>query len=90
MKSILTRFVDQRFKVYAFLLALLFFGVHLLGFREYTGILSGTASLDQYHQYYGVLYILLYVNFVVTVPILLISSILTEIWTFFILKEKSG
>lgn len=88
MKSLLTRFVDQRFRVYAILLALLFFGVHLLGFREYTGILSGTASLDQYNQYYGVLYILLYVNFVVTVPILLIASVLTEIWTFFMLKEK--
>ncbi|MCW5211820.1 hypothetical protein VU04_02795 [Desulfobulbus sp. TB] len=87
MKSLSARFISQRFTAYAILFILLFAGAHLLGFREYTGILSGTASLDQYHQYYGVLYILLYVNFVVIVPVLLIASVLTEIWTFFMLKE---
>ena len=88
MKSLLTRFLGQRFTAYAILLTLLFAGAHLLGFREYTGILSGTASLDQYHQYYGVLYILLYVNFAVTVPILLLAGVLTEIRTFFMRRKK--
>ena len=88
MKSLLIRFLGQRFTAYALLLSLLFTGAHLLGFREYTGILSGTASLDQYHQYYGAIYILLYVNFAVTVPILLLAGVLTEIWTFFMRKKE--
>lgn len=87
MKSLPARFIGQRFTAYAILFILLFAGAHLLGFREYTGILSGTASLDQYHQYYGVLYILLYVNFAVTVPILLIAGVLTEIWAFLLRKK---
>ena len=69
----------KRFIAYAILISLLFWGVHLLGFREYTGILSGTASLNKYHQYYGAIYIILYMCFVVIVPVLLIASVLTEI-----------
>jgi hypothetical protein len=69
----------KRFLAYAVVISLLFFGAHLFGFREYTGILSGTASLSKHHQYYGAIYIILYMCFVVIVPILLIASLLTEI-----------
>ena len=61
------------------MISVLFSVVHLLGFREYTGVLSGTASLNQYHQYYGAIYIILYVCFVVIMPVLLIAGGLTGI-----------
>ncbi len=66
----------KRFTMYALVLTVLFACVHLLGFREYTSILSGTASFGTKYQYYGVLYLLLYICFVVIVPILLTGSLL--------------
>ncbi len=65
----------KRFVFYAITLSVLFTCTHMLGFREYTSVLSGTASFNAWSQYCGVLYLLLYLSFVVIIPILLISSI---------------
>jgi len=78
----------KSFIAYATLLFLLFMGAHLLGFREHTGMLSGTDSPDEYHLYFGAIYIILYASFVVIAPILLIASLLIEIREFF--KRKNG
>lgn len=77
----------KRFIAYAMLLFLLFMGAHLLGFREHTGILSGTDFPDKYHLYFGAIYIILYASFVVIAPILLIASLLIETRAFFKRKE---
>jgi hypothetical protein len=69
----------RRFIAYALVICVLFSVVHLLGFRDYTGVLSGTASLNRSHQYFGALYIILYVSFVVIMPVLLIAGGLTGI-----------
>ncbi len=68
----------KRFIAYAILLSLLYMGAHLLGFREYTAVLSGTASFSKRHQFFGAFYIIFYMCFVVIVPVLLIASVLTE------------
>jgi hypothetical protein len=64
----------KRLIAYAILISIFFLVVHLLGFREYTSILSGTGSFNTWKQYYGTLYIILYNCFVLIVPILLIAT----------------
>ena len=66
----------SRFLTYAVLLSVLFIVAHLLGFREYTGILSGTAALGDAYKFMGTLYILLYISFTGIVPILVIAGLL--------------
>ncbi len=70
----------NRFISYAILLTFLFGCVHLLGFREYTGILSGTISISKVHQAFGMIYIILYFCFVFIVPILLIAKLFLVIF----------
>jgi hypothetical protein len=65
---------NKRFLVYALLLSGLFLIVHLLGWREYTNILSGTGQITVWQMFCGVIYTLLYVCFVGIVPILVIAA----------------
>jgi len=58
----------------AVLLSAIFLALHLLRFRKYTSILSGTGSFSTWYQCCGVIYIFFYICFVVIVPILLIAS----------------
>lgn len=51
---------------------------HLLGLRQYTSVLSGTASFAPVWQVAGLVYIGLYVLFVVGVPILLLAASLQK------------
>jgi hypothetical protein len=66
------------FIVCAILLSAIFLSLHLLGFRKYTSILSGTGSFSTWYQCCGVVYILFYICFVGIVPILLIASALLK------------
>ena len=81
MKS-LTRLRQMLFKDRFLTLAIVLFGlfliVHLLGFREYTNILSGTGTITMGRIYGGMVYILLYVGVVGVVPILLIAEALRQ------------
>jgi hypothetical protein len=56
----------------------LFLAVHLAGFREYTGILNGTiGSLDlgwNLSAFLAVFYIVLYLAFVIVVPMLVLAA----------------
>ena len=58
----------------AVLWSLVFGLVHVLGFRAYTSLLSGTASFGIWQRLFGTTYLVLYVGFVILVPVLLIAS----------------
>jgi hypothetical protein len=76
MMSLMQKLVNNQFVRYAIMLLGLFFIIHLLGFQEYTNILSGTGAIDAGRMFCGILYILLYVCAVGIVPILLIAAAL--------------
>ena len=67
--------LHNRFIAYALLVSVLFGVSHLLGFRVHTSILSGTSSLSGLDQFYGALYLLLYLLFVTGVPISFLSGV---------------
>jgi hypothetical protein len=62
----------------------LFLAVHIAGFREYTGILNGTiGSLAlgwSLSAFLAVIYIVLYLAFVIVVPILLLAAGILAAW----------
>jgi hypothetical protein len=72
------RTLARAFAFRAAVLCALFLVVHLLGFRRYTSFLSGTATLDYLPLLGGAVYILLYILFVVGVPVLLIAAALAK------------
>jgi hypothetical protein len=62
----------------------LFLLVHLAGFREYTSILNGTiGSLElgwNLSAFLAVFYIMLYLAFVIVVPVLVLAAIILVVW----------
>jgi hypothetical protein len=62
----------------------LFLVVHLAGFREFTGILNGTiGSLAlgwRLSAFLAVIYIVLYLAFVILVPVLLLAAAILMVW----------
>jgi hypothetical protein len=62
----------------------LFLLVHLAGFREFTGILNGTiGSLAlgwNLSAFLAVIYILLYLAFVILVPVLVLAAVILMVW----------
>ena len=58
----------------AILWSLVFGLAHVLGFRAYASLLSGTASFGICQRLFGTTYLVLYVGFVILVPVLLIAS----------------
>jgi hypothetical protein len=62
----------------------LFLVVHLAGFREYTGILNGTiGSLElgwNLSAFLAVIYIVLYLAFVIVVPVLVLAAAILVVW----------
>jgi hypothetical protein len=62
----------------------LFLLVHLAGFREFTGILNGTiGSLALgwgLSTFLAVIYILLYLAFVILVPVLVLAAVILVAW----------
>jgi len=62
----------------------LFLLVHLAGFREFTGILNGTiGSLTlgwNLSAFLAVFYIVLYLAFVLLVPVLVLAAAILKIW----------
>jgi len=68
-----------RFLHSAAVFAILFFAAHLLGFRQYTAILSGTSSFSFLKNICGLTYLVLYLAVVVYVPILIIAAALAKL-----------
>lgn len=62
----------------------LFLLVHLAGFREFTGILNGTiGSLAlgwNLSAFLAVLYIVLYLAFIILVPVLVLAAVILTVW----------
>jgi len=62
----------------------LFLLVHLAGFREFTSILNGTiGSLDlgwNLSTFLAVIYILIYLAFVILVPVLVLAAVILMVW----------
>jgi hypothetical protein len=62
----------------------LFLLVHLAGFREYAGILNGTiGSLAlgwELSTFLAVIYIMLYLAFVILVPVLILAAMILMVW----------
>lgn len=62
----------------------LFLLVHFAGFREYTGILNGTIGSMalgwELSAIPAVFYIVLYLAFVIVVPVLLVAAMLLAVW----------
>jgi hypothetical protein len=71
--------VNRRFLLRAALWSLAFGIAHLLGFREYTAVLSGTASLGAVQVVFAGVYLVLYLGFVFLVPALLIAPALLAV-----------
>jgi hypothetical protein len=69
----------RRLISYAVILAVSFLIAHMCGMRQYTNILSGTASYGIPETYFGMVYILLYLCFIVLVPIFLIAYALLKL-----------
>jgi hypothetical protein len=69
----------------------LFLVLHLVGFREYTGILNGTiGSLNlgwNLSAFLGIFYIALYLAFVIVVPVLVLAAAILMVWQR--LRQKS-
>lgn len=59
-------------------LSVVFLVAHLLGLKQYTAVLSGTAAFGVLQQLGGFVYIVFYGLFVVGVPVLLIAAALAK------------
>ena len=72
----------------------LFLLVHLAGFREFTGILNGTiGSLVlgwNLSAFLAVIYILVYLAFVILVPVLVLAAMILTVWQRCIPKEEDS
>jgi hypothetical protein len=77
-------FSPTAFVARAILIALLFCASELAGLREYTTFLSGTsANLNvswQTAATLGLIHLLLYVAFILLVPVSLITAVLLVVW----------
>ena len=72
----------------------LFLLVHLAGFREFTGILNGTiGSLAlgwNFSAFLAVIYILVYLAFVILVPVLILAALILTAWQRCLQKAESS
>lgn len=72
------------FLEWAVMLAVLFLVVHLAGLRNFTSVLNGTigsTSLDwNTAAFLGTGYVLVYLAFVLGVPILLLAALILKVW----------
>ena len=68
----------RAFVVRAVLWAVAFGIAHLLGFKAYTAILSGTTPYGTVQHVLGLVYIVLYVGLVFLVPVLIIAAVLVK------------
>lgn len=73
------RSLSRAFALRAAALCAAFLVAHLLGLRQYTSVLSGTAAFGFPQLLRGVVYITFYVLFVVWVPVLLIAAALARV-----------
>jgi len=75
-------------------ISVMFLLVHLAGFREFTSVLNGTigsvAAGWNLSAFLAVIYILLYLAFVILVPILVLAAMILTIWQQYIQKKENS
>jgi len=78
----------------AMAISALFLAAHLAGLREFTSVLNGTAgSLAvevKLGTFLALIYILLYLAFVILVPVLVLAAIFLTLWQRCIQKEENS
>lgn len=71
----------------------LFLLVHLSGFREFTGVLNGTiGSLAlgwNLSAFLAIFYIVLYLAFVILVPVLILAAMILTVWQRYVQKGEN-
>jgi hypothetical protein len=74
-------------------LSVLFLLAHLAGLREFTSVLNGTVGSTAVDAKLGAflaaVYILLYLAFVILVPVLILAAILLMVWQRCVRKEEN-
>ena len=72
----------------------LFLLAHLAGLREFTSVLNGTigsvAAGWKLSGFLALIYILLYLAFVILVPVLLLAAMILAVWQRCLQKEESS
>jgi hypothetical protein len=75
-------------------ISLLFLAVHLAGLREFTSVLNGTAgslAVDvKLGTFLALIYILLYLAFVILVPVLVLAAMILTAWQWCVRKKEAA
>jgi len=78
----------------AAVIAFIFLLAHLAGLREFTSILNGTVgSVEmswQQSAFLGALYLILYMAFILLVPVLVIAAVISTAWQKFAVQKKAS
>jgi hypothetical protein len=74
-------------------ISVLFLVVHLAGLREFTSVLNGTigsvAAGWKLSSFLALIYILLYLAFVILVPVLVLAALMLMVWQRCVRKEEN-
>jgi hypothetical protein len=77
-------FSPRGFLVRAFVISAAFLAVHLAGLRNYTSVLNGTVGPGsagwKTSAYFGVGYLVIYLAFVLLVPVLILAAGILAVW----------
>jgi hypothetical protein len=75
-------------------ISVLFLVAHLAGLREFTSVLNGTigsvAAGWKFSGFLALIYILLYLAFVILVPVLILAAIILMVWQQYVQKEDNS
>jgi hypothetical protein len=74
-------------------ISVLFLVVHLAGLREFTSVLNGTIGSVtagwKLSSFLALIYILLYLAFVILVPVLVLAALMLMVWQRCVRKEEN-
>ena len=75
-------------------ISVLFLVAHLAGFREFTSVLNGTigsvAAGWKLSGFLALIYILLYLAFVILVPVLVLTAMILTVWRRWVRKKENS
>jgi hypothetical protein len=75
-------------------ISMLFLVAHLAGLREFTSVLNGTigsvAAGWQLSGFLALIYILLYLAFVILVPVLVLAAMILTVWRRWVRKKENS
>jgi hypothetical protein len=78
-------FSPRGFLVRAAVISVVFLAVHLAGWRDYTSVLNGTVGSAsagwRTSTFFGVTYLILYMVFVLAVPVLVLAAGILAVWS---------